>query len=279
MTTSTGRGPRADRWFTVWPTGRHGPLDPVAAHRHQSAAPDPGTAISPAVAAYAIAVYSRPGNTICDPDCGPGNVVAEAIHAGRHAIGIARDPRCWEYARAAVTTAKARGAPGDGMILDSPPKPRSWSGLGPIDLVLTAIGPHNNADDRAGLGPVRDRPAGDYLRVRLGAYRDLPRRDGRLIVIVTPMSLDGIDLATHVIAAGRDVGLRPVQRCVALTAVPHTPSLDAAAPSAWTRAYPVHQDVVVFHPPPGRPVQPPTAPDPRRSPRHWPSAAAPHRAA
>jgi hypothetical protein len=83
----------------------------------------------------------QPRDTVCDPDCGAGTVVAEAVRARRHAIGITGDPHVWEAPRAALTAAKARGAPGDGMILDELPDRRSWTGLGPIDLVLTAIGP------------------------------------------------------------------------------------------------------------------------------------------
>ncbi|WP_261562869.1 site-specific DNA-methyltransferase [Frankia tisae] len=259
---TTDRAPRADRWCTVWPTGRHAPSNQVAASGHQPTSSHHGNAITPAVAAYAIATYSRPGDTVCDPDCGPGTVVAEAAHAGRHAIGITHDPRWWEYARTTVTLAKARGARGDGMILDNPPDPRTWTGLGPIDLVLTAIGPHSDPDDQAGFGLARDRPGPDRLRARLAAYSELPWDDGLLVVIVEPVPIDGIDLASRVVTAGRDVGLRPVQRCVALTAVPYTQTLSAARPRAGARAYPVHQDVIVFRSAAGRRTQPPTTPDP-----------------
>ncbi|WP_239312818.1 site-specific DNA-methyltransferase [Frankia sp. Cj3] len=207
--------------------------------------------LSPTVAAHAIAVYSRPGDTVCDPDCGPGTVVAEAVRARRHAIGIACDTHGWKAARAALTAAKARGAPGDGIIIDAPPDAWSWTGLGPIDLLLTAIGP---PADPAG-------PAGDRLRARLAGYRNLSRPQGRLVVVAAYRVRGGVDLASRVAAAGRDTGWRPVQRAVALTAVPYIPALGTARQTGWARAYPVHQDVIVFRAD-GRRAREPRQPDP-----------------
>ena len=243
------------RWATVWPTGRH-PLTTPQADGPTAVAPHGEATVSAAVAAHAIAVYSRPGDTVCDPDCGPGTVITEAVHARRHAIGITPDPGRWETARAALTLAKARGAHGDGMILDRLPDSESWTGLGPIDLVLTAIGP---PDPTEPAGPTRD-----WLRDRLAAYLELPR-PGAPLVVLAAYHLDGeMDLASQVTAAGRDVGLRPVQRAVALTAVPHLRDLGVHRPTGPARAFPVHQDVIVFRVEGGHVHQPrPKAPPPR----------------
>ncbi|ONH52940.1 SAM-dependent methyltransferase [Frankia sp. CcI49] len=230
--TAPQTGHRDSRWVTVWPTGRHSiATDPASG----PLAPPGAAVISPAVAAHAIAVYSRPGDTICDPDCEPGAVVTEAVHAHRHAIGITTDPGRWETARASLTLAKARGARGDGMILDRLPDRESWTGLGPVDLVLTAIGP----PDPAG-------PAGDRLREQLATYRDPLRHGGHLVVITAYHIAGGMDLASQVAVAGRDTGWRPMQRAVALTAVPYTRDLGTDRPPPRARAYPVHQDVIVF---------------------------------
>ncbi|WP_235498165.1 SAM-dependent methyltransferase [Frankia sp. R43] len=206
-----------------------------------------------AVAAHAIAVYSRPRDTVCDPDCGPGAVVTEAVHAHRHAIGITTGPDRWEAARAALTLAKARGARGDGMILDRLPDRESWAGLGPVDLLLTAFGPTDPAESA---GPTRD-----WLRERLTTYRGLLQPDGHLVVIAAYRVGDGMDLASHVAVAGRDTGWRPVQRAVALTAVPYMRDLSTDRPASRARAYPVHQDVIVFRLD-GRRAQHPRPPDP-----------------
>ncbi|WP_322769005.1 SAM-dependent methyltransferase [Frankia sp. Cr1] len=254
---------RDGRWATVWPTGRRSVAAQHTAGGYPPVPPHAGGAVSPEVAAYAVAIYSQAGDTVCDPDCGPGTVVAEAVRARRHAVGISRDPDGWEAARAALTAVKAQGAPGDGMILDELPDRRSWTGLGPIDLVLTAIGPPDDPADPGG-------PAGARLRARLASYRDLPRPGGHLVVVAA-YHVAGVDLASEVAAAGRDAGWRPVQRCVALTAVPYTRLLGTARPPARARAYPVHQDVIIFRRDGGRAREPRT-PDPP------PLAPAPHAA-
>ncbi|ABW11969.1 conserved hypothetical protein [Parafrankia sp. EAN1pec] len=249
------------RWATVWPTGRH-PVASPRADRPTALPPFGGVAVSAAVAAHAIAVYSQPGDTVCDPDCGPGTVVAEAVHARRHAVGITTDPDRWETARAVLTLAKARGARGDGMILDRLPDGESWTGLGLVDLVLTAIGPPDPAEPAG--------PDGDRLREQLAAYRDLPRPGGHLVVLAAYHVGGGVDLASQIAAAGRDTGWRPVQRAVALTAVPHTRALGTHPPTGRVRAYPVHQDVIVFRAD-GERARHPRPPDP-------PLPSAPHTA-
>ncbi|ORT46624.1 SAM-dependent methyltransferase, partial [Frankia sp. KB5] len=182
----------------------------------------------------------------------------------RHAIGITTNPDQWETARAALTLAKARGARGDGMILDRLPDRESWTGLGPVDLVLTAIGPPDPD------GPVRDR-----LRPRLAAYRNLSQPGGHLVVIAAYHIEGGVDLASRVAAAGRDTGWRPVQRAVALTALPHVRELGVRRPDGRTGAYPVHQDVIVFRPDERRAHDPrPPDPPPARAARD----ASPHAA-
>lgn len=42
----------------------------------------------PAVAAHAIATYSKPGDLVLDPMCGVGTTLVEAVHQGREAIGM-----------------------------------------------------------------------------------------------------------------------------------------------------------------------------------------------
>ncbi|TCJ34692.1 SAM-dependent methyltransferase [Parafrankia sp. BMG5.11] len=222
------------RWATVWPTGRH-TTPQTGGPTAVSSSPHGDATVSAAVAAHAIAVYSRPGDVVCDPDCGPGAVVAEAVHARRHAIGITTSPGWWETARAALTLAKARGARGDGMILDALPDRESWTGLGPVDLVLTAIGPPDPAS-----------PAGARVQDRLTAYRELTRPGGHLVVITGYHVSGGLDLASQVTVAGRQVGWQPVQRAVALTAVPYTRILGAHRSPSQARAYPAHQDVIIF---------------------------------
>ena len=254
MSAPATRSRHGRRAATVWPTARPDPVLPTAA-----AHPRP-CGVPSAVAAYAIAVHSQPGTTVCDPDCGSGAVVVEAVRVRRHAIGITTDTDQWETARAALTTAKAHGAPGDGMILDQPPDRSSWTGLGPVDLLLTAIGPPPD--------PLEvDELTGESLRTRLAGYRDLSR-PGACLIIVAAYHLSGqADLASQIAAAGRDTGWRPVQRAIALTATPASQQIGSARPPSRARSRPAHHDVIVFrdrghrHQPPLAP--PPAAADPR----------------
>ena len=257
---------------TVWPTGQ------LADASQDGTGDDPrdgataGRAVSPTIAAHAIALFSWPGDMVCDPHCADGTVVVEAVQARRHAVGVAPDPHTWQTARAALTVAKARGAPGDGTILDRLPQLGSWTGLGPVDLLLTAIGP---PADPASI----DGPNGNRLAARLAGYRALARPSGRLVVVAAHHIEGGLDLASRIIAAGRDAGWQPVQRAVALTAVPSTCALDAA-PATGRRAWPAHRDVLLFHGgQPARSPRPPDRPPPSPAPAAAPPPAAANRAA
>jgi len=241
------RDRRRERGATVWLTGRRdathadGPSDRPRDHTETAA-----------IAAHAIAVHSQPGTTVCDPNCGNGSVVVEAVRLRRHAVGIAADPDAWRAARAALNAAKAHGAPGDGTVLDRQPDRWTWTGLGPVDLILTVIGPVADGDGVDG-------PRADRLSTRIGGYRDLAGPRTLLVVIATYQLDGGLDLASRIVAAGRAAGWRPVQRVVALTAAFHTPPSDTWPP-APDRAWPAHRDVIIFgddaqagHPRPPRP--------------------------
>lgn len=252
------------RAATVWPTAPLG-LD----GQTWPADGPPGSAVtamavSAEVAAYAIAVYSRTGDTVCDPDCRDGMVIVEAVRARRHAVGIAADLRAWRTARAALTVAKSGGAPGDGMILDRPPDAGSWTGLGPVDLLLTAIGPATDP-------PGADSAQADRLRTRLAGYRYLAGPACRLVVVAGHQVIGGLDLASRIATAGRQAGWRPVQRAVALTATTHTsPLAHGLAPD---RASPAHH-VIIFEygdepaprPPARSPCRPTSVADPPAAP-------------
>ncbi|MBL7490559.1 hypothetical protein I6A60_01600 [Frankia sp. AgB1.9] len=144
-----------------------------------------------------------------------------------------------------------RGATG-GMILDAAPDGGSWTGPGPVDLVLRAIEPPG-ADGHPGLGS--DRPRG-----RRADYRVLARSGGHLVVLTPPQVVGRTDYASQTDAAGSDTGWRPVQRAIARTAVPHPAEGGAGVPSQRVRAYPVRQDVIVARAYRRRPGEPGRAP-------------------
>jgi len=220
--------------------------------------------------ALALAVYSQPGDLVCDPDCGSGAVVVAAVRAGRHAVGVAPNPDRWQGARAALTAAKAAGAPGDGTILDRLPDRESWTGPGPADLLLTTIGPSTDPADPSGLLDAR-------LRTRLTGYRDLVRPAGRLVVIADYHIDDGLDLASRIAVAGQRAGWRSVDRLVALT-LPASRTL-GPRPAAG-RARPAHVELLVFrHGAPAGPPPPQADPAPACALAVPPALAAGRRAA
>ncbi|MDE3069126.1 MAG: site-specific DNA-methyltransferase [Acidobacteriota bacterium] len=71
----------------------------------------------PELARRAIAAYSDAGDLVCDPLCGIGTTLVEAIHLGRDALGVELEPRWASLARANLTHAHAQGAPGKAAVL------------------------------------------------------------------------------------------------------------------------------------------------------------------
>jgi modification methylase len=47
----------------------------------------------PAIAATAIARYTKPGDLVIDPMCGIATTLVEAAHLGRDAAGVVYEPR------------------------------------------------------------------------------------------------------------------------------------------------------------------------------------------
>lgn len=213
--------------LSVWPTGQR---DPLAQLRDAGCVPGTETdteRIPPAVAAHAIATYTRPGDLVLDPDCGAGTALVEALRAGRHALGLTARNRWWTLARANVTAAKTAGAWRDGSVLDARPKVlatvRAAGLIGRVGLVLTTlrtapVDPKNQAS-----GPDRDpvESALADLATTLLYCEPLLRSGGHVAVLARPLrGPDGtlVDLTSPLIAAGTSAGLAPVERCIALTA-------------------------------------------------------------
>lgn len=208
--------------LSVWPTGQR---DPLAQLRDTGCVPGTETdteRIPPAVAAHAIATYTRPGDLVLDPDCGAGIVLVEALRAGRHALGLTSRNRWWTLARANVTAAKTAGAWRDGSVLDARPKVlatvRAAGLIGRIGLVLTTL---RTADRES--SPDRDpvESALADLATTLLYCEPLLRSGGHVAVVARPLRHpDGtlVDLTTPLLAAGTSAGLAPVERCIALTA-------------------------------------------------------------
>lgn len=209
--------------LSVWRTGQCDPLAQVRA-----AGCVPGTEadtkrIPPAVAAHAIATYTRPGDLVLDPDCGAGTVLTAALRAGRHALGLTANNRWWALARANVTAAKAAGAWRDGSVLDARPKVlatvRAAGLVGRVGLLLTAFRAAQDRQTVPDYDPVESSVA--ELTTTLRCCEPLLRAGGHVVVIAQHHRRpDGslVDLTTRLIEAGTAAGLAPVDRCIALTA-------------------------------------------------------------
>lgn len=194
---------------SVWDTGQTSPRQQVA-DRHIGATRS-DTALTPAVARWIIATYTRPGDTVCDPSPGPGIVLAEAVRAGRHALALPTEDR-WESAlEDNLDLARLAGPVATATVLDSVDDPRAADLPGAVDLVLTGL---------------RHTPASDPSRVLVGLYEDLDAvadwgwPGGHVVVACRPWRRRGrlLDLPGQIHDAAHAIGLVPADHCVALTA-------------------------------------------------------------
>ncbi len=253
-----GELPPASELASVWLTGGQSIDDQLAARGYHPATGTDLALMPPAIAAHAIATFTRPGDIVLDPDCGAGTTIVEALRAGRHAIGLTAQQRWWRLARTNVTATKARGVFVDGMVLVLDRRPSTvaaaeTAGLaGRIDLLLTTF--RSAADHVDGLG---------RLRALLTECRPLMRPGGHVVITVEqyrhPTRHDLLDLQGQIVAVGSGTGLAPIARCLALTAdfrgqrvFTHGTFAQRCTASRIERAtgypsaLPAHQTVLVF---------------------------------
>jgi modification methylase len=240
------RGPRvaADGSppLSVWATAqrdaraqRHGRYPPAAlAHPAK---------MLPAIAATAITRYTAQGDLVADPMCGIGTTLIEAIHVGRDAVGVEYEPRWAQVAADGIALAKSQGAAGTARVIRG--DARQLPGLAPpgvlgrVALVVTSppYGPSVHGHVRArpgGVAKYNDRYSRDPANLAHHGLDDLVegitqilagcamllRPGGIAVITARPWRQHGelIDFPSAVIEAGRQAGLVPVERCVALLA-------------------------------------------------------------
>ncbi|MEU4626653.1 DNA methyltransferase [Actinoplanes sp. NPDC023801] len=243
----------------------------------------------PAIAAHAIAHYTKPGDLVLDPMCGIGTTLVEAVHAGRDAFGVEYESRWSDIADANIRHAHAQGATGRAAVIRG-----DSTGIlslvpavltGQVALVVTSppYGPTVHGLVEPGEGGVRksDNTYNDGTDKGNLAYRDLTgladgfaqvlagcrmllRPGGVVVVTARPWRKHGqlVDLPSAVIGAGVRAGLVPVDRCVALLAAVRDDTLVArpsffqlqAVRKARRAGTPMHliahEDVLVFQTPP-----------------------------
>jgi len=233
---------------SVWATAQTSP----AAQRKGRFVPE-STAhpakMLPAVAAHAIAHYTRPGDVVLDPMCGIGTTLVEAIDAGRRAVGIEYEPHWVTIARANLDLARERGHDHDGRVIRGDARqldillPQEYGGQ--VALVVTSppYGPSVHGQVSSGAETVGGKVRKHHYRygstldrgnlANIGHHRLLAgftriltacahvlRPGGHVAITVRPWREHSelIDLPSQVIACGIAAGLIPVERCVALLA-------------------------------------------------------------
>ena len=269
--------------LSVWATGQQTPraqrqgryLAPSLAHPAK---------MLPAIARAAISDYTSPGDYVCDPMCGIGTTLVEAVHLGRDAIGVEYEPTWADLPRANLAHARTQGATGEGevvcgdarhlgahldpalkgliaLVLTSPPYGPSVHG----QVTTTPQGGIRKANYRYSTDPANLAHVGldrlvEAMRTVLVQAASWLRPDGIVAMTVRPWWSAGrlVDLPGAMTRAGEQAGLVLYERNIALLAalrddhlVPRTSffALDQAR-RARARGIPrsvvAHEDLLCF---------------------------------
>jgi hypothetical protein len=202
----------------------------------------------PAIAATAIARYTRPGDLVADPMCGIGTTLVEAVCLGRDGLGVEYEPRWARVAAANVAHARRHGAAGTAevirgdarqlpallppgaagraaLVVTSPPYGPSVHGQVTAEQRRGATGGVRKYDNRYGADPANlasralDELLEGFTQILAGCAV-LLRPGGLAVVTTRPWRQHGelVDLPAAVMAAGARAGLVPAARHVALLA-------------------------------------------------------------
>lgn len=231
---------------SVWATAQDGPRTQRRGRYTPESQAHPGK-MFPAIAAHAVAVYTKPGDLVIDPMCGIGTTLVEAIHADRMAIGVEYEKRWADMARRNIEFATDRGAPGyatairgdarhierlvgsgvrgkAALVLTSPPYGPTTHGHVRVSRDSGQSGVHKAnhqyGQDPANLahGSVEDLMDG-FTEILRGC-RALLRPGGYLVLTARPFRRAGslVDIPGLAAQAAVDAGFTLYERCVALLA-------------------------------------------------------------
>ena len=244
---SPGRGPAIApaRQGSVFVTGQVCSREQRRGRYTPESLAHPGKML-PSIGRYLINTYTEIGEWVCDPMAGIFTTVVEAMHLGRHGIGVEYEARWATLAAGNIRLATAQGAAGTGQVVhgDSrhlpaliPPELH-----GRIALVITSppYGPSTHGHVRTP-GPRRGKVA--KINHRYGgdagnlAYRHhdelaegftqiltgcaaILRPGGHVAITARPYRHHGelVDIPGMVAAAGINAGLRLHEECAALIA-------------------------------------------------------------
>lgn len=203
----------------VWFVGQRNSLAQRRGRYHPSTIHHPGKML-PELARQLIEHYTRPGDWILDPMSGVGTTGVEAVHLGRHYVGVELEPRFVHWQNMNLEVAHSQGATGEFEVIEGDAR-RLTTPVDPttrvrrVDAVITsppygarlrsvrtpspvlrslirkgAIGRHviptTYGQSAGNLGNLSD---ADYLREMQEVYRgcyDVLRPGGYLVIVIRP---------------------------------------------------------------------------------------------
>ncbi|MBQ0906041.1 TRM11 family methyltransferase [Micromonospora sp. U21] len=199
----------------------------------------------PHLATHAVSAYTAPGDVVFDPMCGCGTTLVEAMHLGRHGIGVDTEPRYTALAKANVALAASQGAAGTAtvltgdatglldllpasavgrvsLVLTSPPYGRGTHGV--VQTTSTGVRKRNHLygdRERGNLAYAEWSRLLDGFAAILAASYQLLRPGGTVVITSRPVRRkrdDLIDLPGELLAVAQSAGLVPVERTAAMLA-------------------------------------------------------------
>jgi tRNA1(Val) A37 N6-methylase TrmN6 len=230
---------------SVWLTGQQ-PSRALRRGRYTAESITHPGKMLPTIARHAIATYTQPGDVVADPMAGIGTTIVEAMHLGRHGVGVEYETRWAQLAADNIRHAVTQAATGSGGIYagDARRLPALVPGEmhGQIALVITSppYGPSTHGHVRTP-GPrrgkvrkVHHRYGTDAGNLAYNAHHDLAdgfaqiltgcaallRPGGHVAVTARPYRRGGelIDIPGMVAAAGTAAGLTLTDELIALIA-------------------------------------------------------------
>ncbi|WP_240772401.1 TRM11 family methyltransferase [Nocardia sp. CS682] len=228
---------------SVWATAQSSPAKQRTGRYTPQGTPHPAKML-PAIAAHAIAAYTRPGDLVLDPMCGIGTTLVEALHSGRRAVGVEYEDRWAQVARTNVQLAREAGIEHKAAVFTGDARHLSTvlpaEYLGAVDLVITSPPYGDSTHGHVTMAPgqgvhKRNHRYGATLdrgnlanlglaRLLTGFTRILTattlllRPGGHVVITARPwrQHAELIDLPTHIITCAARAGLIPTERCLAL---------------------------------------------------------------
>lgn len=235
---------RQGRPGSVWLTGQQPSRELRKGRYTAESITHPGKML-PTIARYAIGTYTDPGDLVLDPMAGIGTTVVEAMHLGRHGVGVEFEAHWANLAAANLTLATRSGATGNGrvyvgdsrrllsllppglqgqiaLVVTSPPYGSSTHGHvrtpGPRRGKVRKI--HHRYGDGENLAYRSDHELAAGFTQILTGCRAMLRVGGHVVITARPYRSRGelVDIPGMVVAAGLAAGLDLVEECIALIA-------------------------------------------------------------